>query len=95
MFDHTGIVDRFLDGWRRSGRQRIGFLLGKYEVYDHVPLGIQAVVSAIYEPPQVGTYMCHSLHWELTASEPGEHQPQCGVTGGRKPLRNGGAGCSS
>ena len=55
MFDHPGIVDRFLDGWRRSGRQRIGFLLGKYEVYDHVPLGIQAVVSAIYEPPQVGT----------------------------------------
>jgi nuclear protein localization family protein 4 len=55
MFDHPGIVDRFLDGWRRSGRQRIGFLLGKYEVYDHVPLGIQAVVSAIYEPPQEST----------------------------------------
>ncbi|CAI8045492.1 Nuclear protein localization protein 4 homolog [Geodia barretti] len=62
MFDHTGIVDRFLDGWRRSGRQRIGFLLGKYEVYDHVPLGIQAVVSAIYEPPQVG--------WIFTDLEP-------------------------
>ena len=61
MFDHPGIVDRFLDGWRRSNRQRVGLLLGKYveyEEYERVPLGIQAVVSAIYEPPQVCVCVC-------------------------------------
>ena len=75
MFDHPGIVDRFLDGWRRSGRQRIGFLLGKYEVYERVPLGIQAVVSAIYEPPQVSihvppteTALCTCLYMQYQES---------------------------
>lgn len=53
MFDHLGIVDRFLDGWRRSGCQRAGLLLGQYTEYNDVPLGIRAIVSTIYEPPQV------------------------------------------
>lgn len=55
MFDHPGIVDRFLDGWRLSGRQRAGLLLGQYTEYEDVPLGIRAVVSAVYEPPQEST----------------------------------------
>ena len=58
MFDHPGIVDRFLDGWRYSGRQRAGLLLGQYTEYEDVPLGIRAVVSAIYEPPQVMSAYC-------------------------------------
>lgn len=61
MFDHPGIVERFLDGWRYSGRQRAGLLLGKYVEYDHVPLGIQAIVSVIYEPPQVERTVCESI----------------------------------
>jgi nuclear protein localization protein 4 homolog len=53
MFENGQIVEDFLNYWRKSGHQRVGLLYGRYEAYDGVPLGLRAVVSAIYEPPQV------------------------------------------
>ena len=56
MFEDSKIVNRFIEGWRASGRQRVGYLYGRYIPLEEseVPLGIRAEVAAIYEPPQVG-----------------------------------------
>ncbi|XP_017846673.1 nuclear protein localization protein 4 homolog isoform X2 [Drosophila busckii] len=52
MFENTKIVERFLNYWRTTGHQRMGYLYGTYEPHTDVPLGIRAKVAAIYEPPQ-------------------------------------------
>ncbi|XP_076653161.1 nuclear protein localization 4 isoform X1 [Halictus rubicundus] len=52
MFENPTLVERFLNYWRDTGHQRIGYLYGRYEIHTDVPLGIRAVVAAIYEPPQ-------------------------------------------
>ncbi|KAF9439013.1 nuclear protein localization protein 4 [Entomortierella beljakovae] len=53
-FSKASIIDNFISYWRSSGLQRFGYMYGRYEPYPEVPLGIKAVVEAIYEPPQEG-----------------------------------------
>lgn len=55
MFENHTIADRFLDFWRKTGSQRMGYLYGRYTEHKDIPLGIRAEVAAIYEPPQVTT----------------------------------------
>ena len=43
-FENGEIVNSFLDYWRHSSLQRIGYLIGRYEPFTDVPLGIKAVV---------------------------------------------------
>jgi len=57
MFENSELVERFLNYWRITGHQRIGFLYGRYETHPDIPLGIRAIVAAIYEPPQVNIFM--------------------------------------
>uniref|UniRef100_A0AC35TYX7 MPN domain-containing protein n=1 Tax=Rhabditophanes sp. KR3021 TaxID=114890 RepID=A0AC35TYX7_9BILA len=50
--ENDTVANKFLDSWRRDGNQRVGYLIGVYEVFPDVPLGIKGRVCAIYEPPQ-------------------------------------------
>ncbi|PVU89721.1 hypothetical protein BB561_005186 [Smittium simulii] len=72
MSDHlelaeAGIIERFLSWWRETGTQRFGLMYGKFEKYTKVPLGIKAVVEAIYEPQQ--TNMVDGLIVDIESPE--------------------------
>lgn len=54
VFSSPAIIENLISAWRRTGVQRLAFLIGRYEKYDAVPMGVQCVVEAVWEPQQEG-----------------------------------------
>ena len=62
-------MSKFVLYWQNLNclEQRVAFLYGYYCEDPNYPMGVRAIVEAIYEPPQIGdTHGFEILHDELT-----------------------------
>jgi nuclear protein localization family protein 4 len=55
VFESPKVLGSLIEAWRQTGSQRGGFLFGRYVPHKDIPLGITAVVEAVYEPPQANS----------------------------------------
>jgi nuclear protein localization family protein 4 len=67
VFENAQVLGSLIEAWRSTGSQRCGFLFGRYLPHKDIPLGIKAVVEAIYEPPQI-----NSVHGLQLKEDPDE-----------------------
>lgn len=56
QFMNSAEISNFVNFWLNSFEERVGWLYGYYAEDPDYELGIRAIVEAIYEPPQSGTY---------------------------------------
>ena len=56
QFMNSAEISNFVNYWLNSFEERVGWLYGYYAEDPDYELGIRAIVEAIYEPPQQGTY---------------------------------------
>jgi nuclear protein localization family protein 4 len=62
QFMNSGEISNFVNYWLNSFEERVGWLYGYYAEDPDYELGIRAIVEAIYEPPQHGTYNNVEIH---------------------------------
>ena len=60
-FSNREIMERFLEEWRNTGQQQVGWLMGKYVKYDEVPLGIKVCLFIWQEVSQESFNIRQSL----------------------------------
>lgn len=51
-FASAAVVEKFIERWRKSGKQVFGIMYGKWGQYTKAPLGIKVQVEVIYVPTQ-------------------------------------------
>lgn len=56
QFMNSAEISNFVNYWLNSFEERVGWLYGYYAEDPDYELGVRAIVEAIYEPPQHGTY---------------------------------------
>lgn len=62
QFMNSSEISNFVNYWLNSFEERVGWLYGYYAEDPDYELGIRAIVEAIYEPPQHGTYNNVEIH---------------------------------